>query len=270
MKVRVATAATPEAIAHRLALEIGRAARAAVRRRGRFALVLSGGRTPQPLFRQLAAGVGGPLPWEKTDVFFSDERAVAPSDPRSNFGLADRLLFRPLGRRGPRVHRMAGERRPLGRAAEEYAADLAACLGPPRGGGAGRPAPFDLAVLGVGPDGHTASIFPGRPVGRGDVVVVPRAALPPRVARLSLSLAALGRSREVVFLVTGGEKRTLVSAILKRPPGPRRRWPAARVRAEQTVAWYLDRAAAPPRRAAPRPGARRRPGARAAGAGASP
>ncbi len=251
MTVRVGTvvSATAAAADVRLAAEVGRRARRAVRARGRFVLGVSGGRTPEGLFRRLAAGGGAPMPWKQTDLCWVDERAVPPGDPRSNFGGVERLLLRGLGPERPRVHRIPGEVRPLARAAERYAADLAALLG-------GRPdgpppeVTFDLALLGVGPDGHVASLFPGSPRGRkrnGWVHVVRRAPVTPKVPRLTVSAAFLDRSRAAAFLVTGPAKRQIVEGILARPPSRRRRWPAARVVPQESVTWYLDRNVAPRR-----------------------
>jgi 6-phosphogluconolactonase len=224
-----------------LSRHVAAAAVAAVRDRGRFSLAISGGRTPAGLYRRW----GGPdrrrLPWDATDVFFADERAVAPHHPDSNFGAAwQAFLSRvPIPRR--RIHRMRGELRPLSTAAARYARQIGE-LGPPRG-----PPRFDVVLLGIGPDGHTASLFPGQPAvteRRRSVVVVRRAGLAPYVPRLSMTPPALSSAREVLFLVSGEDKAAVVGATFRAPPGGSDRLPASRVQGAGSTVWFLDRAAA--------------------------
>jgi 6-phosphogluconolactonase len=236
----------PEATCRALGAGVVEAAREVLERSDRFSLVLPGGHTPQALFRRLAGEFRSRLDWSRVHLFWTDERAVGPDDPASNFGLARRTLLGPLGLPGPSVHRIRGEDRPLERAAQEYEEDLRQYFGP--GSGAALPATtFDFVVLGVGPDGHTASLFPSSPTGnRPDrwVVATPRAPLPPRVERVTLTLPMLNRSREVAFLACGPDKRAIVRRILEGPPrgpgGP----PAARVEAFDRLRWFLDAAAA--------------------------
>lgn len=236
----------------RLARHLARAARASVRARGTFRWVLSGGRTPVGLYERLAERYRTRFPWSRTEVFFADERCVAPDDPRSNFGEISRALLAKVPLPPERVHRMEGERRPPGRAAEAYGRLL-------RGGRRGRgPRPadpiFDLALLGVGPDGHTSSLFPrSRALGAtgADVVAVPRAPVPPFVPRLTLTLAALDRSREVCFLVSGPDKVPAVRGTFRAYPSGSRDWPASLVRPLGPITWYVD---APLREAARLPG----------------
>jgi len=158
---------------------------------GPWTLVLAGGSTPRRAY-QLLAGWGSPLPWGRVTILFGDERCVPPDDPESNYRLAREEL---LDRVHPgSVHRMAGE---LG--AEEAAARYDAVvrtLGP-----------LDLVLLGMGPDGHTASLFPDHPAvaAEGCAVAVHGAPKPPP-DRVSLTLPALRAARRVVFLVTGADK----------------------------------------------------------------
>jgi 6-phosphogluconolactonase len=156
---------------------------------GARTLVLAGGSTPHRAYQLLAERR---LPWGRVAVLFGDERCVPPDDPESNYLMAYRDL---LSRVHPlSVHRMPGE---LGaeEAAELYAAVVRAY------------APLDLVLLGIGPDGHTASLFPGHPAlaAAGEVVAVHRAPKPPP-DRVSLSLPILRQARRVVFLVTGDDK----------------------------------------------------------------
>lgn len=234
-----------------LARHVADRAQAAVRDRGRFSIVLSGGRTPLPLFRRLARGGGSGIPWRATDVFFADERCVPPDHPDSNFRQAwEALLSRvPIDRR--RVHRLRGELRPISVAAARYAR----LVGRARVGGPSAPR-FDLVMLGIGPDGHTASLFPGSPAveeRRRSVVAVRRSGLAPFVARLTLTPPALASARDVCFLVAGDDKSSVLAAILSAGPDGDPALPASRIRPPHPPTWYLDRAAAAelsPRRSA--------------------
>jgi len=207
--------------------------------RGRFRWVISGGRTPVGLFARLAGADGRRFPWSDTEVFFADERCVPPHHPDSNFRSAWESFLSRVPVRRSRVHRMRGELRPPSLAAARYARTL----------GAGAPSSprFDLVLLGIGPDGHTASLFPGSPAVtevRRPVVAVPRAGQPPYVPRLTLTPPALSSAREVCFLVAGADKSDAVTGIFRaRPPGDPR-FPASCVQPASPPVWFLDRAAA--------------------------
>ncbi len=238
VRVYADLAAASEALAERIAEEAVRA----VAERGRFRIALSGGSTPVPLFRLLAGRFRHRVPWERAEFFWADERAVPPSDPRSNFGLAERELLDPIGADPAHVHRIRGEWTP-DRAAGEYAQLLRQFESP-----ASPEAPatlLDLAVLGVGPDGHTASLFPGSALLEAAeplwVGVEPHSAQPPTVPRVSLTLPALARTGLAAFVVAGAEKRAILDRVLsKSGEGPA--LPAARVRSLRPVEWFADRA----------------------------
>ncbi len=216
-------------------------ARVAVRARGRFSWVLAGGRTPEGLYRLLARRWRSRFPWEATEIFFGDERCVGRRDPESNYAMAREALLAHVPIPRHRIHRLRGELRPASRAAEEYArliGPLPPAKASPR---------FDTVLLGLGPDGHTASLFPGAPAVRErtrTVVAVPRAGHPPWVPRLSLTLAALASSREVLFLVEGSEKADTVARVLRAAPRHSSNLPARMVRSAGPILWFLDRAAA--------------------------
>lgn len=190
-----------------------------IRGAARTRLALAGGSTPRRCHELLAAMPG--LPWERVAIFFGDERCVLPDDPESNYRMAAETLLDRV--RAGSVHRIAGE---LGAeaAAAEYEPLVAA-------------APLDLVLLGIGPDGHTASLFPGNPAldATGYVTAVHSAPKPPP-DRVSLTLRALGEARRVVFLVAGAEKREAVRQALLGTV------PAGRV---PHAEWLVDRAAAP-------------------------
>jgi 6-phosphogluconolactonase len=190
-------------------------------------LVLTGGSSPERAYR-LAADAGAD--WSGATVWFTDERCVPPDHELSNFRMVDRALVSRLAA-PPQVNRMQGE---LGydAGAEAYESVL------------GDDPRFDLVLLGLGPDAHIASLFPGKPekhlVDRF-VVGVPEAGMEPYVPRISLTLPALNAGRHVVFLVTGESKREAVRRAFGDPPDEES--PAAHVRpAELTV--FLDPAAA--------------------------
>ncbi len=196
-------------------------------------IVLTGGSTPRNAYGIAAERDAD---WSRATVWFSDERCVPPDHPDSNFGMAERALLSRLSR-PPRVVRMQGE---LGAeaAAGAYEAHLREHLGSdPR---------FDYVLLGIGPDGHVASLFPGKPeveeTGRF-VTPVPLAGLEPQVPRVSLTLPALNAAREVAFLAAGADKAQAVARAFGDPPDLSA--PAARVRPEAgSLFVVLDEAAA--------------------------
>ena len=193
----------------------------AIAKDGRFMVALSGGNTPQLLFQLLATEeFRGQVDWGKVHIFWSDERAVPPTDPQSNYGMARReMLIRvpiPMGN----VHRMEADKPSIGRAAHEYEEVLRKYLelddrGFPR---------FHLIFLGMGKDGHTASLFPGSRVARQ----TSRWVSTPNVAkanfrRMTLTMPVLDASARVVFLVVGSEKAQILHAVLEgkaEPPYP--------------------------------------------------
>lgn len=184
-------------------------------------LALAGGSTPRSLYERLAAC---DFAWRETEVFFSDERCVPPGHPASNFGMAAGAL---LSKVPVRVHRMRGEDCD----AAGYEQELSEVFGP------GIPK-FDLVLLGLGEDGHTASLFPGDAalmVRDRRVVRVER----PDYARLTLTLPVLSRARTALFLVSGRTKRDQVRRLLRGG-----NIPAARVAASEVVI-IADEEAAP-------------------------
>jgi 6-phosphogluconolactonase len=181
------------------------------------------------------------FPWRETEVFFGDERCVAPDAPESNYGAARESLLSHVPIEAKRVHRLLGEVRPPSRAAERYGQALGSVASLERA-----PPRFDVVLLGIGPDGHTASLFPSAPAlgeKRRSVVLVPKPGRPPLVPRLTLTLPALASSREVCFLVSGADKASTVQKVFAAGPRGSPLFPASLVRSRGSVTWYLDRAA---------------------------
>lgn len=217
-------------------------ARQSVQTRGAFSWVLSGGSTPRGLYRFIARRYRDRFPWQATQVYFGDERCVPPRHPESNYAMARNALLAhvPIPRR--QIHRLRGELRPPSEAARRYARLIGPLLTPSDAA----PARFDLVLLGVGPDGHTASLFPQDPALRERrrlVVAVRRAGQPPYLPRLTLTLPALASSREVCFLVSGEAKAAAVAAIFRSSPEGNPRLPASLVHPVGATVWFLDRAA---------------------------
>lgn len=213
-------------------------AKDAIAMRGRCTAALSGGATPIPFFRRLAEqAANSGIDWEKVHLFWADERCVPPDHPESNFRLAREHLLARLPAQEAVVHRIAGELPPQ-EAARACEADLARSFPGP-----GIPR-FDLIWLGVGSDGHTASLFPGidqAGVARRTAVAVNIAG--PKHPRVTLTLPVINNARHVVFLVTGAAKADIVAEILHGKD--RNRYPAALVAPpEGMLTWLLDREAA--------------------------
>jgi 6-phosphogluconolactonase len=225
-----------EALSEAAAARVADRAAEAVAARGRFLWALAGGATPARTYERLA---GPPhrerLPWGRMEVFFGDERCVPPEDPRSNYRLAQERLLSRVPLPPSQVHRLACEADPEA-GARRYEALLRQRL-PEAGGG------FDLALLGLGADGHTASLFPGLVPAPGSwVAVVARPDEPFR--RLTLTPEVLNRSRLLLFLVAGREKAPALRAVL-RGEGAMAASPVHLLKpAAGAIQWLVDREAA--------------------------
>jgi len=192
--------------------------------RGAFHVALSGGKTPAALFRRLAEDdLRAAVDWSRTHLYWSDERTVPPSHPDSNYGMAERELIARVSIPSQNVHRMEAERADLDRAAQEYEALLRKNL--PAGPG-GFPC-LDLIYLGMGPDGHTASLFPGSSGLKETVrAVIAHDVIPPNFPpskRMTFTFPMLNAARAVLFLITGADKKDRLREVLEgthTPPYP--------------------------------------------------
>jgi 6-phosphogluconolactonase len=191
----------------RLTADVGAEAARAQARRALFAMAVPGGSVGVHGFPALA---GIPFDWGRTHVFWADERAVPPSSPGSNFGLADSLWLRASAADPSSIHRMPADRQDLNAAATEYGAEITRVLGnAPR---------FDLVLLGVGPEGHVASLFPGH-VGLSErqrlvLPIIDSPKPPPR--RLTLTLPILTGAERVVVMALGESKADVMHEALTR------------------------------------------------------
>jgi 6-phosphogluconolactonase len=193
-----------------------------------FRMALAGGTTPKLAYASLA---GADLQWTGVEVFFSDERAVPPQDPASNFRMVDEVLLSRVSIPKSNVHRMQGE---LGaeRAAEVYERELGT-------------APCDLVVLGMGDDGHTASLFPGSPaLAETERRVVAAPSPVPPLERVTFTFRALDEARLVLFLITGRAKAERVAGVLSQIKQGTPELPAARVQPMGEPMFILDEDAA--------------------------
>ncbi|MBI1845456.1 MAG: 6-phosphogluconolactonase [Candidatus Rokubacteria bacterium] len=223
-------------------------ARRAIRERGRFTVALSGGTTPRGLYRLLAEERRGEVEWEHVEIFWGDERAVPPDHPESNYGLAARELLDHVPVRSEHVHRIHGEHPDGDAAARAYQTVIARVFRAPE---TAFPPPFDLVLLGLGADGHTASLFAGSPglaERRRWVVCHHVAAL--GVTRFTLTVPVLVRAREIRVMVTGADKAETLRAVLQGRRDPQR-LPIQAVRPMLgRMAWLVDDDAAGRLRAA--------------------
>jgi 6-phosphogluconolactonase len=231
-----------DALSYAAADDLRAIATAAIAARGACHVALSGGSTPRRLFQVLAEiGKTGTdaLPWAGIHLWWGDERTVPPDHPDSNYGMARTHLIEPLGLAPERVHRIEGEREPSAAAAADYERALVSQLG--------APPVLDLVWLGMGPDGHTASLFPGSPaVGELQRWVVANPVDSPltkgKTTRITLTAPAINAARFVRFLVAGGDKADRVREVIE---GPRGKYPSQLIQPTSgDLAWFLDTAAA--------------------------
>jgi 6-phosphogluconolactonase len=205
---------------------------------GRFAVSLAGGNTPRALYQHLGQEpILGRFPWARTHWFWGDERCVPPDDPASNYGMALHAFLSAAPVPADHIHPILTERMSPVEAAAAYQADLMAFHG------SSTLAPdavlFDVMLLGIGDDGHTASLLPGQPVLAERTRWVAEVPSGRAEARVTLTYPALDASRCVVFLVSGAGKRDILQAVRGGADVP-----AAKIRPRGETLYFADRAAA--------------------------
>jgi 6-phosphogluconolactonase len=216
-------------------------ATSAVAQRGRFTVALAGGETPRATYERLAVPpLSEVMPWARTFVFFGDERGVPADHPDSNYGMARRALLAKVPIPPRQIFRIPGE----GSDPETVATDYARTIGEELKVRRGEVPRLDLVLLGVGIDGHTASLFPGSPVLKETfrIVAAVHAAAASIPERITLTYPILNAAACVIYLVSGAEKAKVVRAALGDRGGA---VPAAMVRpTDGRLLWILDRPAA--------------------------
>ncbi len=207
----------------------------------RIAICLTGGSSPKQLYALLATeAYRDRIPWDRVHWFIGDERFVPPADPLNNMAMA-RKIFLDAYAPSSNIHPIPTDAASPDESAERYARALKSFYGADRLEDA-RPL-FDLVLMGVGPDGHTASIFPDYPAMNETerwVVGVPKANVEPFVLRVTLTLTALASCREMLFEVAGHDKRAILARVLGGEP-----LPANRARSHGETVWLVDQAALP-------------------------
>ena len=209
--------------------------------RGRLTLALSGGSTPRALYRLLARPPqSGDVDWSRVHVFWGDERTVPPDDDESNYRMAREELLVHVPVPPEQIHRIQGENRP-DQAAASYERELRAAFGL----AVGEPPDFGLMLLGIGADGHTASLFPGtRALEETDRLVVENVVPQLGTTRITVTVPVIAEAANILVLVAGGDKADAVRRALEAPYDPTQT-PSQVIRtAAGRVTWLLDAAAA--------------------------
>lgn len=239
--VQIRTLTTPQELFAAAAEEVVRAANEAVAQRGRFTIALAGGSTPKSLYNLLATNARTAVPWDRMFFFWGDERHVPPTDPESNYRMADETMLAKIPVAAGNVFRIKTENPDAASVAEAYEQTLRKFfqLQP------GQIPTFDLILLGMGPDGHTASLFPGTAaLQEKSRLVVANWVEKMKTYRISLTLPVLNAARCVTFLVSGTDKATALHAVLEEEV-PGEQYPAKLVKPNDgKLVWLIDRAAA--------------------------
>jgi 6-phosphogluconolactonase len=219
-------------------------AQACIRERCVFTLALSGGSTPRTLYELLAREpYANRIAWAHTHLFWGDERYVPAEHPDSNFAMAAQTLIERVPIPAQNVHRIPTDRPTPEAAADAYQETLRTLFEV-----LGSVTPddyrpmFDVILLGVGPDGHTASLFPGSPVLEESTrwaAATPVPALNPPVRRITLTYPVLNAAQHVLFLAAGADKQPILQTIWDRPGAAWERYPAARVAPRGKLYWFV-------------------------------
>lgn len=216
-------------------------ARKAIKQRGGFSLALSGGTTPKSLYTLLGTPeISRQIDWQKVHFFWGDERCVPPDHPASNYKMVQDSLLSKIPIHPSHIYRMKGELEPW-EGAENYEKVLrgVSLLWKPSGPDKKMPV-FDLFLLGLGNDGHTASMFPGTNVlteKNRFVCAVPSPDAEPAVPRLTLTIPAINNARQVWFIAAGPRKKALADKILSQDSA--QAYPAAQIKPQGTLQWFL-------------------------------
>ena len=214
-----------DAVARRAAGWIADAIRKTVDERERCALALAGGSTPRECYQRLPAQPR--VPWDRVEIFFGDERAVPPDSPDSNFRMAWETFLRHVPIPAPQIHRMEVERDDVTTLAREYETLL--------------PEPLDVLLLGIGTDGHTASLFPHAPsLSEQERRVMPVTGGDPLVQRLTITPPVIRSARRILVMATGAEKADAVARALEGVDDPT----GVPAQLARPGTWIVDRAAA--------------------------
>ncbi len=241
MSTAVRTFDSLDALSQAAAEELVTIIRDAVAARGACHIALSGGSTPKRLFQLLAARGRDALPWDRIDLWWGDERTVAPDHADSNFNMTRGALIEPLALHPDRIHRIRGEASDASVAARDYEDELVRALG--------SPPVFDYVMLGMGPDGHTASLFPGSPaVGETRRFVVANPVHSPltkgATTRITLTAPALNAGRHIRFLAGGADKADPLAQVLEGGRDPAK-YPSQLITPlSGDLVWFVDEAAA--------------------------
>ena len=232
---------TPQDLFQAAAEEVIRSATDAVAQRGRFTIALSGGSTPRNLYTLIAANASASLPWDRMFFFWSDERHVPPDDPESNYGMARDTLLSKVAIPPANIFPIPAENPDASAAAEIYEQTLRKFFAE----GPGEFPRFDLILLGMGPDGHTASLFPETSALQAKSrLVVANWVEKLKASRITFTLPVLNAARCVAFLVSGADKAAVLHEVLE-GDGPAEKYPSKLVRpSEGKLIWFVDRAAA--------------------------
>lgn len=226
-----------EALSHAVAEEAVRAMNAAVSARGRCLVSLSGGHTPSRMYELWATEYRDKIPWAKIHFFWGDERFVPASDPKSNYRMAKLNLLDRVPVPADNIHPIATDFAGADEAARAYEMELRKCFGD-----AG--SSFDLLFLGMGGEGHTASLFPDSPALKEQkrwAVSVREPVDPP--VRVSLTFPVLRRAAITCFLVAGADKRPIIEKLKHDPQRASQELPVAMLKPSGIAIWFLDRAA---------------------------
>lgn len=214
--------------------------RDAISARSRFAIALSGGHTPAKLYALWAHAeeYGVRTPWERVHLFWGDERYVPHDDPLSNYRMTRETLIERVPIPSSNVHPFPTELPQPESVAEAYESELRKFFG-------SEPPAFDLQLLGLGGEGHTASLFPGSPALEEKQRWVAAVEVPAKPSRrLTVTPVVLNCGRNTFFLVAGADKRKILAALRNEPDTGASQYPAAMVRPRRPPVWFLDQAAA--------------------------
>lgn len=238
-EIRILT--TPQELFAAAAEEVVRDANEAVADHGRFTIALSGGSTPRNLYTLLATNARGSLPWDRMFFFWSDERHVPPDDPDSNYHMANEAMLSKVPVAAGNVFRVAAENPNAATAADAYEETLRKFFAL----NGGHVPSFDLILLGMGPDGHTASLFPDTAgLQEKSRLVIANWVEKFRTSRITFTLPVLNAARCVAFLVSGTDKAPVLKLVLEGNVSAEQ-YPAKLVEPTRgRLIWFVDRAAA--------------------------